>query len=120
MKKIEILIPGVAFNSIKLSLMERFNCEIGSYSITVHAKDMNRTERYRGSKYIVDFSEKVVVSLKISEELLPDLLATVGRVMDNGKFGEWEMTETPVEFCGRTGWRDHPRLARPKVGRLCA
>jgi len=120
MKKVEILIPSVAFNSIKLSLLERYNCEIGSYPITVHAKEKSRTEHYRGTRYSVDFSEKLVVSLKVGDDLLPDLFETVGRVMSNGKFGEWEMTETPVVFCGRTGWREHQGVARPEGGRLHA
>lgn len=120
MKKIEILIPAAAFQDIKMSLLERYDCEIGSYPITIHAKEKGRIERYRGAEYPVDFSEKVVVSLKIGDELLPDLFAVVGRVMLNGQFGDWEMTETPVEFCGRTGWRNHQGLARPDNGRLCA
>jgi len=115
MKKVEILIPAAAFDSVKLSLLERYNCQLGAYAVTVHAKETSRTLRYRGADYGVDFSEKVVVLLKLSDELLPDLYDTVGRVMDNGKFGEWEMTETSVELCGRTGWRDRLGLARPQA-----
>ena len=114
MRKVEIMIPEVAYESVKRSLQERFACDFYSYQLTAHANDKDRVGYYRGAKYVMDYSDTLVVSLRIEENLLQDLFDTIACAMAKVKSGKWEMTSTPVEVFGQADTMDYPqRLAHP-------
>jgi nitrogen regulatory protein P-II 1 len=97
MKKIEAIIKPFKLDEVKERL-----AEIGVQGMTVtEVKGFGRTggkkEVYRGSAYVVDFVPKVKIEIIAKDDMVQQILSTIGEAAKTGRIGDGKIFVTPVD-----------------------
>ena len=76
--------------------------EIGVKGITVtevkgFGRQKGHTELYRGAEYTVDFLPKVKLEAAVSEDLVDQVVESIGKAANTGKIGDGKIFVTNLE-----------------------
>ncbi|PIX22140.1 MAG: transcriptional regulator [Deltaproteobacteria bacterium CG_4_8_14_3_um_filter_45_9] len=97
MKKIEAIIKPFKLDEVKNALTK-----IGVQGMTVtevkgFGRQKGHTESYRGTEYAIDFLPKSKIELIVPDELVTQVIETIGRAAKTGKIGDGKIFLSPVE-----------------------
>ena len=97
MKKVEAIIKPFKLDEVKERL-----AEIGVHGMTVtEVKGFGRTggkkEVYRGSAYVVDFVPKIKLEIIVPDQLVHQVLDTIGKAARTGQIGDGKIFVSPVD-----------------------
>jgi len=97
MKKVEAIIKPFKLEEVKNALTK-----IGVQGMTVaevkgFGRQKGHTESYRGTEYAIDFLPKSKIELIVTDELVTQVIETIGRAAKTGKIGDGKIFLYPVE-----------------------
>lgn len=101
MKKIECVIRPMKIDDVKEALEK-----IGVIGMTVtdvrgYGKQRGRTEKYRGSTYVVNLLPKVKIDIVTSDELAEQVVDAIERAAHTGEIGDGKIFVSEVEIAVR-------------------
>jgi len=100
-KKIECVIRPMKIDDVKEALEK-----IGVIGMTVtdvrgYGKQRGRTEKYRGSTYVVNLLPKVKIDIVTSDELAEQVVDAIERAAHTGEIGDGKIFVSEVEIAVR-------------------
>ena len=97
MKLVSAIIKPFKLDEVKNALTK-----IGVQGMTVtevkgFGRQKGHTESYRGTEYAIDFLPKSKIELIVPDELVTQVIETIGRAAKTGKIGDGKIFLSPVE-----------------------
>ena len=122
MKLVTAIIRPERLSAVKESLFEAGVTGITISRVSGHGGEREVLEQYRGARYMVEFHEKVQLTIGVSEAFVDTTIDAIVKAARTGEVGDGKIFVQPIERVVRirTGEEDEsavtPVRERAKVG----